>query len=753
MENITGELLVRVPIENDGIEEGDETFKLKVTPVGGHTTTATGTIQDNQPPAISDPNDPANPQYPAQTFDPETGDYELTVDEDTPTTGKIGGNDPEGFPVKYEVTKQPEHGTLVLDPETGEYTYTPDPDYNGPDQFEVTVKDGSGGETPVTVVVDFIPEQDAFDDTADTAFNTPVTVDVLDNDKFEGTPVTITHVDGQVITEDATITLSDGKGTVKLEGGQLIFTPAEGVEGDVVFEYTATTEKGSPETANVTVTVAENLVPVPADPDAGKTPENKDYPKQTFDPETGDYELTVDEDTPTNGKITGNDPEGFPVEYVVTKEPEHGTLVLVPETGEYIYTPDPDYNGPDEFEVTIKDGSGGETPVTVVVKFNPDVDVKDDQAETEYGKEVVIDVLENDDFDGNDPVITEINGQPISEGQTVVVDKGSVKLENGKLVFTPGNGVDGDVTFKYTAKTEKGSPEEATVTVTVKEQVYVPDPVEPTVPVLPPNNQIVPGTISPDLPNDTTDSKPPTDWAAPPLQDLVIDGPAYNYSDMPIFTVNGVVMQGGERSPGNEGLHLVKTPSSQISIVDELSTFSLPTSTFRHSDANARVSLEATLADGSPLPDWLTFDPDSGRFTGKPPKGSGGTMDLKVMARDEQGNVAFTQFLLRIVEEDSNDALLLKQLRELKAAEQQGDDQEQGDQQVDENALGDEAGLTELELLDEEELLALEEQVKQPVVKKLAGMPSLAEQFRQHSPRTKTAELLASLQHVMAKKI
>jgi hypothetical protein len=89
------------------------------------------------------------------------------------------------------------------------------------------------------------------------------------------------------------------------------------------------------------------------------------------------------------------------------------------DTGEYTYTPDPDYNGPDEFTVIVDDGKGGKTTTTVTVEFTPEVDVTDDTATTGYDKSVTIDVLGNDDFEGANVTITQVDGKAITEGGAV----------------------------------------------------------------------------------------------------------------------------------------------------------------------------------------------------------------------------------------------------------------------------------------------------------------------------------------------
>jgi VCBS repeat-containing protein len=96
------------------------------------------------------------------------------------------------------------------------------------------------------------------------------------------------------------------------------------------------------------------------------------------------------------------------------------------------------------------------------------------------------------------------------------------------------------------------------------------------------------------------------------------------------------------------GLYLAKTAPSQHSLINQSSTFSIPRGVFRHSDLNEIIRIEASLADGRPLPDWMVFDSDSGRFFVRPPTGSDGVMDIKLTARDQNGNFAETHFLVHI---------------------------------------------------------------------------------------------------------
>lgn len=64
---------------------------------------------------------------------------------------------------------------------------------------------------------------------------------------------------------------------------------------------------------------------------------------------------------------------------------------------------------------------------------------------------------------------------------------------------------------------------------------------------------------------------------------------------------------------------------------------SLPDNTFVHLDASAQVTITVSQTDGQPLPGWMTFDAQSGTFTGQAPPGVTGTVAVRLVARDQKG--------------------------------------------------------------------------------------------------------------------
>src|SRR4029079_15411967 len=73
--------------------------------------------------------------------------------------------------------------------------------------------------------------------------------------------------------------------------------------------------------------------------------------------------------------------------------------------------------------------------------------------------------------------------------------------------------------------------------------------------------------------------------------------------------------------------------ADQASPEDQAWSFQVPSDTFSdaHSDA---LTLTATLANGDPLPAWLTFNSETNTFSGTPPLNFDGVIEIKVTASD-----------------------------------------------------------------------------------------------------------------------
>ena len=98
------------------------------------------------------------------------------------------------------------------------------------------------------------------------------------------------------------------------------------------------------------------------------------------------------------------------------------------------------------------------------------------------------------------------------------------------------------------------------------------------------------------------------------------------------------------------GLQVFRGIGDQFAVIDQLESFTVPWDAFVHTSPAARVTLSVMLADGRPLPYWMTLNAKTGTFEFQAPPSFKGDLNIRVMARDAQGHEASTQFRMRIVE-------------------------------------------------------------------------------------------------------
>ncbi|MCK6426832.1 MAG: DUF4347 domain-containing protein, partial [Burkholderiaceae bacterium] len=87
--------------------------------------------------------------------------------------------------------------------------------------------------------------------------------------------------------------------------------------------------------------------------------------------------------------------------------------------------------------------------------------------------------------------------------------------------------------------------------------------------------------------------------------------------------------------------------------------WTLPSTAFSYLDDEAGdISYAATLSNGEPLPDWLSFDPATGTFSGNPPAGSD-DVEVVVTATAAGGGLSATTPAFTLVVDNANDPLVL----------------------------------------------------------------------------------------------
>ena len=127
---------------------------------------------------------------------------------------------------------------------------------------------------------------------------------------------------------------------------------------------------------------------------------------------------------------------------------------------------------------------------------------------------------------------------------------------------------------------------------------------------------------------------PPAELPAPKLGDILTSN-----SGFPIVAI--------ENAP--PGLTLNKGITDQfVEQGSNAGKFTVPYDAFMHSKQDAVIKLQAKQGDDAPLPAWVKFDPQAGTFDVTPPANFKGKVELKVIARDEDGREATSIFRLFI---------------------------------------------------------------------------------------------------------
>ena len=365
---------------------------------------------------------------------PTAVDDAFTVTEDLPLAFNptLNDTDPNGNldPGTLSLIVAPTNGALAVLSD-GNVVYTPNANYNGPDSFTYIVCDLDGYCDEAFVVLTVDPVNDppaAIDDAASVNEDASVVIDVLDNDNDDLDPA------GGLDQSSVSIATDPSNGSVVVGvDGQITYTPNPDFTGTDSFEYSVC-DTGAPLPAECAVATVN--ITVAAVNDA---------------PSIADDSETTPEDTPVTLEVTANDSDLDgnldTSTLVVISGPLNGSVSVEPD-GTVVYTPAPDYTGPDSFMYQICD-TGTPLPsecgtAVVYIDVLPVNDAPvavDDTATCDEDGEVAIDVLLNDsDIDGN-------LGIPIIVSEP---DNGTVTVNaDGTISYTPWPDYDGGDSFIY----------------------------------------------------------------------------------------------------------------------------------------------------------------------------------------------------------------------------------------------------------------------------------------------------------------
>ncbi len=363
-------------------------------------------------------------------------------------------SDPEGLPLSFEATGLP--GGLSIDAATGAVVGSIAANASlingGIYTVTVTATDAGGlalARSFVWTIANVGPM--AENDSASTAEDTSVTIDVIRALDPPGTPGRDVDDDGDPLTIVAA-SVDPTQGAVAIIGNQLVFTPAANFNGVAAITYTIADDGGLQSTAVATVTVSA----VNDDPVIALLPnvnaqdgEHLALDLASFFSDTDNGQtltvsyaglpagLAFDSDGNISGQIAGDASQG-------------GT------NGVYVVT------------ASVGDGAGGFTTRQFTISVgNPAPTAGDDVATTDEDMPVVIDLVKAGATAGTPGKDVDPDGDAL-----VVVSAlsghGTVSIQHGGTVlYTPKPGFNGTDVITYTISDGEGGLSTATVTVTV----------------------------------------------------------------------------------------------------------------------------------------------------------------------------------------------------------------------------------------------------------------------------------------------
>ncbi|MFT3738012.1 MAG: Ig-like domain-containing protein [Breznakibacter sp.] len=373
----------------------------------------------------------------------------VNVNANSNVSGNLMANvtDAENDALFFYVTpvSGPSNGQITLGPD-GSYTYVPNNGFVGTDTVEIRVCDLYHACTVLIVSLN-VSEGNL----SPVVNNTVISVEE-DGQINESLLPLVSDPDNDPITVNIAPVVAPLHGELTIyPDGTYTYTPDANYYGTDGFVFGACDSRGVCAQGTVSITVVSvNDAPV----SAGNT-----------------YEVLEDGLVSDNLSLYVTDADGDPLTISTNPVvgPQHGTLTIYSD-GTFVYTPDVDYHGADNFVYEVCDSHGSCTQsvvhITVVSVNDVPVAINDTVfiSENQY---IEIEVLLNDLNLGDGGLVVSIIRQPQHGSATVLV--------NGAIGYQPHNGFKGVDFFTYRVCDENGDCAETEVLVNATgEELIIP---------------------------------------------------------------------------------------------------------------------------------------------------------------------------------------------------------------------------------------------------------------------------------------
>ena len=452
---------------------------------------------------------------------PIASDRSMESLEDQSIEIQLQAMDPDNDSISYTIASYPAHGKLSGRPPT--VIYEPDPNYHGEDSFEFTANDGRLISNIAKVLLTISPQNDPpiainthVDGVEDQRLVStflasdidmePITFQLIQNGQkgdacltnastgaFAYTPYTnVFGVDfirfqamdavsqsneGLVSITIAPVNDPPTAMTAQLEteediavAGQLIARDID--NNQLVFQLIDPPQLGTInllDTGSFTYTPLthqfgqEYMTFIVSDASGGKSPKTTltiDIHAINDPPVALPLSIQLNEDTTFSGTLPGSDVDTPVLSYTIVTLPQKGVVEWIDrELGRFVYQPNGNVFGDDNFSYQISDGNQRSETALVSVWITPVNDspvLGSQNIEVEQNNQAHVTLMAEDN--DNDPLIYEIITDPIN---------GTASIAGAGLTYTPNNSFLGVETITVQAKDNQSSSKIATIQIWV----------------------------------------------------------------------------------------------------------------------------------------------------------------------------------------------------------------------------------------------------------------------------------------------
>lgn len=439
--------------------------------------------------------------------------------------------------------------------------------------------------------------------------------------------------------------LDGDNGTVVLDGADAVFTPRFGYYGDAAFKYVARDAHGAQSHGTVTLLIEPTFHPAIAVPDSGFSM---------------DQDTTLDID-PAQLLANDIDADGNPLTFLGFVDGPATPL----DNGLWRITPPANFSGALTLTYAITNGSQivvtGDVTVEVRHVEHAPTAVGDAFAMTEDAAlTTTVRALLANDYD--------LDSQYFALSRIVEASHAAVALaSDGTVTVTPEANHNGLAFFDYEIVDSTGRVGTGRVDLTVAPVNDAPVVATPIPAQSSPEDAawrfVVPAGTFADVEGDALNTIAHVAGGAGLPAWLGYDATTMTFAGTPPANWNGAVDlvvvasdPGGASAtaaftltvtPVNDAPVLAQALAAQSATAGAAWSYVVPATTFADVDGDG-LGYSARLADGAPLPAWLTFNAATRAFAGMPPATFTGSLSIVAVAADPGGLSATAAFTLSV---------------------------------------------------------------------------------------------------------